>query len=378
MVRFDPVRLEQIRRHARERIRGGKLLGAASAVADGNGVVYTCVEGFANRAGEPLGREHVFRLASMTKPLVAAAVMIQSERGFLRITDPAAAYLPEFGELRLFDGTKARPVEIRHLLSHCSGIAQEAFGEAEFAAHAPREGDTLETAVRRYAGMRLPFQPGERCGYSAIAGFDILARIVEVTSGRRFGEFLRENLLEPLGMKDTTFHPDGARKARLVELCTAGETGIEEYPSDGIFPGLPGGGYECGGGGLVGTLDDYMRFARMLLGRGSLDGVRVLAPRTVEQMASPAMPYTVPNSAPGMELEMSWGLGMRVLRHLNGYSAPLSVGTFGWSGAFGTHFFVDPVLKIAAVYMSNLSNAGGAGAATAFEFENDVIQAAEW
>ena len=369
MAYIDEKRLGQITRHARERIGSGRLMGMSAAVCGPDGHIYTFVEGDAARTGEKLTEKSLFRLASMTKPITAAAIMIQSERGYVRIIDPVSKYIPEFENVCLFDGTPARPIEIRHLLSHCSGVAHDAFGESEFAVYGPKEGDTLSTVVPRYAKMRLPFQPGDKSGYSAVAGFDILARVVEVTSGMRFEDFLRENLFGPLGMTDTTFHPTPEQMNRLVELVTAGEQGIEPCPSEGIFPGLPGGGYEAGGAGLVGTLGDYLRFARMLLGRGQLDGVRVLTPRTVEQMASPAMPYVVP----GIGEEVRWGLGMRVIQHLNGYSAPLSVGAFGWSGAFGTHFFIDPVLKVCAVYMSNLSNAGGAGAETAFEFENDVI-----
>ena len=371
MYYFDDARLDQINRHARERIRTGRLQGTCSAVTDLSGNVRTFVNGLAFLNGEPLTENHIFRLASMTKPITAAALMIQSERGYVRITEPVSRYLPEFAEMKLYDGTPAKPVEVRHLLSHCSGVAHDEFGMSEFVKVAAKEGDTLETVVPRYAKMRLPFQPGERSGYSAIAGFDILARIVEVTSGQRFGDFLKENIFDPLDMKDTTFHPTPEQKKRIVELCTTDEKGVSSSASQSIFPGFPEGGYEAAGAGLVGTLGDYMRFARMLLQRGQLDGVRVLTPRTVEQMASPAMPYTVP----GIGDEVCWGLGMRVIRHLNGYSAPLSVGTFGWSGAFGTHFFIDPVLKVAAVYMSNLDNAGGAGAETAFEFENDVISA---
>lgn len=370
MYGFDEKRLEQIDRHARKRVEAEKMLGACSAVIRGGQIVKISYEGYARMDKTPLQPGAIFRLASMSKPITAVAIMIQSERGELKITDPVGKYLPEFQQMYLYDGTPAHPVEIRHLLSHSSGIGQDAFGVSEQERVMPKAGETLADVMERYGKTRLPFLPGARASYSGLMGFDILARVVEVTSGMKFSDFLQENIFDPLGMKDTTFHPTPEQKARIVELCVQENGKLKGVPLDNNFEDLPD-SYEAGSAALLGTLEDYTRFVRMLLGKGKLDGVRILSPRTVEQMGSPALPYEVPGSGK----EMAWGLGMRVILHLNGYSAPLSVGTFGWSGAYGTHFFVDPTLDVAAVYMSNRADAGGAGADTAFEFENDVISA---
>lgn len=367
---FDEKRLDQIRKHAIERIDSKRLLGACSGVYRGNELVWKSCEGYSRTDGTPLNIKSMFRLASMSKPITTVAVMIQCERGYLRLTDPISRFLPEFEHMSLADGTPANPIEIRHLLSHCSGLGQDDFGMREFLKVAPKKGDTLATTIPRYAKMLLPYQPGLHSTYSGVVGIDILARIVEITSGKVFSKFLQDEIFDPLGMVDTTFHPSDEQRKRLVEFCKADGVTIEPIELKTNVIDIPL-SYESGSTALLGTLDDYLRFARMLLNKGKLDGVRIISPRTVEQMRSPAMSYqTTPEHS-----DLQWGLGVRIVTHLNGYSAPLSVGSFGWSGSYGTHFFIDPVLNIAAVYMSNWRNAGGAGAPTAFEFENDVISA---
>lgn len=370
---FDSNRLEQIRLTAEGRIERGLLPCAASLVSRHGNIVWYERQGFSDEKRQrPLDKRALFRLASMTKPITAAAVMIQMERGRLGLFDPVSKYISGADEMTVI-GTGARAlntIRVIDLLSHSSGWGSGVSGE-HFFAFGPKTGETLSEVVPRYVGLGLEFEPGTNEAYSALVGFDVLAYLVECTSGMPYPEFLKRNLFEPLGMVDTTFTPTKEQQERIVTIFENTETGIRPVDMRGsIFSVLPT-SYTSGGAGLLGTLEDYHCFTQMLLGGGTYNGCRILSPNSVAMMHQPILEERFSNMGRGV----TWGMGMRVITSSASAALPLRKGAYGWSGAYGTHFWIDPELELTAIYFSNLTTSGGAGAETAREFENDVMQA---
>jgi CubicO group peptidase (beta-lactamase class C family) len=316
----------------------------------------------------------------MTKPITAVAAMMQVEKGAFRLEDPVSRYLPGFSKMRVGELdrqgrlTKTWPAEnpilIADLLTHTSGLGQGPVGEAGFRSLGLKKGDTLSSVVPRIGGLPLDFEPHSRTGYSALFAFDTLAHIIELTSGLEYGVFLDQYLFQPLGIRDITFTPDEEQRSRLVGMYAIMQDGFEPVEMHETFPGLPI-SYHSGGASLVGTLEDYYRFTRMLLGEGIVDGVRVLSERSVRLLRTAQLP----KSMDGLEDGVNWGLSMRVITKADGCGRPLEPDSYGWSGAFGTHFWIDPTRNLVAIYATNLTTAGGAGAVTAREFEADVMRA---
>jgi CubicO group peptidase (beta-lactamase class C family) len=234
-------------------------------------------------------------------------------------------------------------------LTHTSGLVSGTFSQREAAKVALKGGESLADYLPRLAATPLEFQPGTRWAYSAQAGFDTLLRIVEVASGIAADQFLRQRLFEPLGMKDTFFYP-AEGNPRLVTLYRRTAKGLEKQPN----PNFMNGSYFSGGGGLMSTAEDYWQFAQMLLNGGQLQlrGRRLLGVRTVELMRSLFVKDTLPGRTPGE----GYGLSVRVVSNPAIRGSLLSEGTFGWSGAYGTHFWIDPREKIVGVLMAQTAN----------------------
>jgi CubicO group peptidase (beta-lactamase class C family) len=207
----------------------------------------------------------------------------------------------------------------------------------------------------------LEFQPGARWAYSATAAFDTLSRVVEAVSGMTIDRFLKERLFDPLQMKDTTYVPP-AGNPRLVTLYRRTDDGLQPASDPAFMNGV----YFSGGGGLLSTAEDYARFAMMLANGGELNGVRILSPRLVELMGS----VFVPDTLPGRPQGEAFGLSVRVVTDAPARLTFLSEGSFGWSGAFGTHFWVDPKEGLIAIAMTQTSNREFLR-----DFENMVMQA---
>ena len=353
-------------------IAAGKIGCAAAALVDTQGVqferYYSGDERFI------VNENTLFRLASMTKPITAVAVMLLVEAGQFDLDDEVCAFLPAFRDMWVGrrEGNhierlhKAEPITIRQLLSHASGLGSGDVGNWADA-HRPDEAlRDLARGVDYYATVSLDFAPAAAHAYSAVFGFDVLARIVEVVADTSFDKFLKNEIFDKLGMIDTTFTPTEKQWSRLVAMHTVkdGITQVSPMTPNAIFFSLPT-HYFCGGAGLAGTMRDYTRFARMLLGRGTLDGKQLLKEETVEQMATPQI--TACNQPDQADC---WGLGMRIVQR-NPY---LPTGSYGWSGAFGTHFWIDPVNQISGIYMKNSRVDGGADASTSRRFEKDVYE----
>ena len=221
--------------------------------------------------------------------------------------------------------------------------------------------ETLADYIPRLGKVPLEFQPGTRWAYSAAAGFDILSRIVEVAAGMPIDRFLKQRLFDPLEMKDTTYVvPVG--NPRLVTLYSRTPEGLRPTPNPNFMNGV----YFSGGGGLVSTATDYAQFALMLVNGGELNGVRILSPRLVELMGAVFAPDTLPGRPRGE----SYGLSVRVVNDPVARNSFLSEGSFGWSGLFGTHFWVDRKEKLIAIAMTQTSNQEFLR-----DFENMVMQA---
>lgn len=377
-------------------IKTGHIAGCSVRVYQSGDTVCSREFGYSDpNSGEPVRPDSVFRLASMTKPVVAAAVLICMQRGLLSPLDRLSDYFPGFAELRVgsmgASGKEhsagraeretageaggreilrrpAREVTLLDLLSHTAG-----FGTDENAAELDRRTQllrgtqqTLGSTVRFYEDeLVLSFDPGSRRSYSPIAAFDALAAVVELVSGMSIDSFVRDNILVPLGMNDTSFVLSPSLRSRLVCMHNLVNGIPEAHRMDSIFSDFPA-TYHSGGAGLVSTADDYLRFALMLL-EGTKQDTPVLTHSSVELMRTP-----VSVAGDGQELpEEMFGFGVRVIIR----DGILPRGAFGWSGAYGTHFWVDPDNDLVAVLMKNSLYDGGAGCGTAVAFEQDVMSA---
>ena len=254
-----------------------------------------------------------------------------------------------------------RDITVRDLLTHTSGLGSGTISNFTRRAVALQGKESLADFIPRLGKTVLEFQPGTRWAYSAQDGFDVLARVVEIVSGMGFDQFAKQRIFDPLGMKDTYFYPAGNPRAATNYTRQNGELRPVKGESNFI-----NGAYFSGGGGLFSTPEDYLQFGLMLVNGGQLNGKRLLAPRTVEMMGSIAAPDTLPGRPTGE----SFGLSVRVVNDPMARNTWLSEGSFGWSGAFGTHFWVDRRQNLVAVVMTQTSNQEFLR-----DFENMVMQA---
>ena len=316
-------------------------------------------------AKAPMTPDTIFRLASMTKPIVAAAALMLFEEGRFQLTDPISKWLPEFKEMKVlqpgvagaYTTAPARtPITIRHLLTHTSGL-QSGDGVLlpGYEKIAPRSvpKDTLGAFVTRLASLPLNFEPGTAWHYGAAGnGLAVVGRLVEVISGQSLDQFLSERILRPLKMNDTYFYlPEGklARFAATYRPDANKKIQLDEAPDTAslFFRERT---YFSGTGGLVSTASDYLRFQLMLLNGGELDGVRILGPKTVELMSSNNAGNLYAVNRPGY----GFGLGVSVLVDLGASGQLGSEGMFGWAGAYNTISFVDPKEDMVGIVMSQL------------------------
>jgi len=361
-VGIFPDRLGRVDDVVRRYIDQKKVSGAVALVARRGRVVHFEARGVMDvESKAPMRTDSIFRMASSTKPVTGIAVLMLIEEGKIALTDPVSKFLPEFkgqkvaveegGETRLVPAE--REVTIRDLMTHTSGLMSGGAGSRKAHQELLRPGGagaTLAEGAGRFAAVPLDFQPGTRWRYSGLAGIDVLARVVEVASGRPFDEFLRGRIFGPLGMKDTTFVLPDDRHDRLVAVHRRSEGGLEKVPSSIRFPDT----YFSGAGGLYSTAADFCRFALMLAGGGELDGVRLLSPRGVELLGSNHVGDLFVGQA-GRPPGMGFGLTVEVVTDPVKAGTYRSRGSFGWDGAFGTHFWVDPREKLVAVLMIQTS-----------------------
>jgi CubicO group peptidase (beta-lactamase class C family) len=335
-----------------------KIAGAVTLVARHGVVVHHAAQGVMDvESKAPMRKDTIFRMASSTKPVTGVAILMLIEEGKIALTDPVSKYLPEFkgqkvavekdGEVQLV--AAEREVTIRDLLTHTSGLLSGGVGQRKAPPDLLRPGGvgaTLSEGATKYGAIPLDFQPGTRWRYSGLAGIDVLARIVEVASGQTFAEYLKGHIFEPLGMTDTFFVVPDDRKDRLASIHRRTPNGLEKTPSFIRFPET----YTSGAGGLSSTAADYFRFAQMLVNGGELDGKRLLSPRGVELMGSNHVGDLFAGQA-GRPKGMGFGLTVEVVVDPVQAGTFRSRGSFGWDGAFGTHFWVDREEDLVAVLL---------------------------
>lgn len=352
----------------RQDISSQRVCGAAVAVLQHGELLYEATFGYQHpESSEPLRADAIFRIASMTKPITAVAVLQLVQQGKLQLQDEVSKYLPQYARIPMADGGyNTVPLRIWHLLTHTASMEADALSRETARYKIPPENNkTIAGAVDYYAQLPLPFEPGTHRRYSGRVGYDILGRIVEVASGVEFAEYLHQNIFRPCGMVDTTFAPSEEQWQRVV--------GMHNYvDGKGVTaPTVPGCvvdncpvTHPLGGSGLISTLDDYVKFAQMLQQKGMTPNGRILDEVWIDEMARPQLPVEM------MSESVNQGLGVRVITG-DGYPW-LPSGTFGWSGAYGTHYWVDPVNGITAIYLKNSRHDGGSGAITGKHFEEDV------
>ena len=359
---FSAERLAAIDAKLQEHIEAGDMPGASILIARHGKIVHTAVLGQVRPEGPEMGRDAIFRIYSMTKPITSVAALMLVEQGKLDIGDPVSKHLPEYAQMKVATGygpkgeptlePAKRQMTVQDLLRHTSGLTYGFFGQgpAREAYLKARAGDSARTNrenAQDLAALPLEHQPGETWEYSRAT--DVLGAVIEVVAGKPLGEVFEEMIFAPLGMEDTMFAVDDpALHDRIAEPYPAyskiGPYGMADPRIKVAF--------ESGGGGLHSTLDDYSRFAQMLLNGGELDGARLLSPQTVAWMTADHLgdriepgKYYLPGAGYG------FGLGVAV-RTSDGISPDMGrKGEYRWGGAAGTAWWNDPMNDLQVVFM---------------------------
>jgi len=356
---LNPDRLARLASTLQAQIDQRRLPGAVAMIGRRGRVAWTHVAGeLVPGSGVPMREDALFRIFSMTKPLVSVAIMMLVEDFRIRLADPIERYVPEFARATVLveDGgglreeALQRPITVQDLLRHTSGLTYDFVGTREIhrryaqaKLHEPTQ-DNAEQA-RRLAALPLAHQPGSRWEYSRST--DLLGRLVEIVSGQRLGEFLQTAILGPLGMRDTGFSVPGDQAHRIAEPY-----GVD--PDSGgavkLFDPRRVPNFESGGGGLMSTMADYTRFLRMLAGGGRLDEARLLSRDTLAFMTADHL-GDIPHDAPQLPPGHGFGLGFAVRTYPGLAPLPGAVGSFFWGGIAGTTFWVDPARELFACMM---------------------------
>ncbi len=375
---FDPARLKRIDRHFDRYVQDGRLPGWMAVVARDGEVAHVGSSGLRDvEAGLAVEHDTLWRIYSMTKPITSVAAMMLWEEGAFELKSPIARWLPEFGDARVFRGGTAlkpltdpllEPIRVWHLLTHTAGLTygfhhanpvDAMYRSAGFEWGAP-QGPDLARCCALWAELPLVHQPGAEWNYSVAT--DVLGRLVEVVSGMPLDAFFAERILGPLGMSDTGFGVPAAQAGRLAALygphpATGRATRNDAMGAEALAPPA----FLSGGGGLVSSAADYLRFAHLVLGEGELDGVRLLGSRTVRYMGANHLPGGADLEAFGRPLfsettfdGVGFGLGFSVVLDSVAGKVPASAGELAWGGAASTAFWVDPVERITALFLTQL------------------------
>lgn len=395
-VGLDTERLARISRYMNQSVADGTMVGGLGMIARNGRLAYSETWGMMDReAQKPMSEDAIFRIYSMSKPITAVALMMLYEEGRFFLNDPVARYIPELANLQVArstadgastrivsDGTQSmtigagdqnlmgqtrkpsRQPTIRDLLTHTAGFTYGVFGNTEVDQQYRQAGilisnPDLKDFVTKLGQIPLQYDPGTRWHYSVAV--DIQGRLVEVLSGMRFGEFLQSRLFGPLDMHDTSFVVPADKVDRLAQLYTPEGTaeGADGFRSIGRGPlvvapdstsegFMEGATFESGGGGLVSTARDYLRFSQMMLNGGELNGVRILSPKTVALMTT--------NHLGDIQMGFSrtgvgFGLGFAVALDQGDIGEIGSPGEYNWGGAAGTRFWIDPKENLIGIFM---------------------------
>lgn len=379
-------RLQRLDEHFHRYVDDGLISGVVTYIVRRGEVVHRDAYGLADiTAGRPMSQDTYFYLYSMTKPVTSVALLMLYEEGKFQLDDPIAKYLPELAGLKLYVGEgndgnmivkdPARQPTVHDVFRHTAGFLYGGNGDRGID-RAYSEADlmngTLAELTRKLGKIPLAYEPGTQWVYSV--SHDVQARLVEVLSGMPFDEFAQRRIFDPLGMKNTVFGRPGALKDRFAVIYGGSQRGQLQPTGALDRPGAAS--RVLGGLSLSSTAADYARFAEMLANSGEIDGVRILSRKTVDLMDSNHLPHGVTRGAAGGGTAggEGYGLGVRVVTDPAAAGNLTSEGTFGWSGAAGTHFFVDRKEDLVAVFM--IQSMGGAGGPRmSDEFETLVYQA---
>jgi len=359
---FDPARLKALSDDLQALVDKGQLAGVTTLVARKGKVIHFETRGLADvETGAPARPDTIWRIASMTKPVVGVAMMQLWEKGLWKLDDPVAQHIPEFAGLKVKapDGSlvpQASPMTMAQLMSHTAGFDVS----AGYAQAGLRSGD-LKEMIRRLSALPLAAQPGTDWRYGP--SVDIQGYLVERLSGERLDDYLRRHIFDPLKMTDTGFHVPPEKAPRVARIHTYKEGRIVAGPPQ-VIPVTPP-VFLSGGGGLLSTAGDYFRFSQALLDGGALDGARVLKPETVRLMRRSVL-------APGLTVDLygpsqagvGFGLDFAVIEDPAAAATPHGKDTFYWGGAFGTWFWIDPTNDIVFVGMIQNLNGSIPGAGT--------------
>ena len=368
-----------------EYVSNDEMLGGALIIRKDDKVVYENVWGYSDfERTKKTTQDNIYRMCSMTKPVIAVGIMILAERGKLSIEDPVKKFIPEFADAKvlkkeIFQKTLTasesellqtlesiqkneleleeleRDITISDLLSHSSGLGQGPFGEFQRSV-ITKKGGTLKEWTDNITSMILDFQPGKGTGYSPLTGFDILGRVIEIITDESLEYFCQKEIFDPLEMKNTGYRITDEKRKKLVTLCTRENNRLIKVTDDeGLWDIEARPGYVSGSAGLFSTITDYESFVRMLCSFGEVNGKRILKKGSVEKLYK-IIPEVEGDGIPGMK----WGLGVIVRTNPEVCGAYITKDTYGWSGSYGTHFFVSPEDNLECVFVTNRVDLNGA------------------
>jgi CubicO group peptidase (beta-lactamase class C family) len=361
----NPI-LSQIPQRIQHFIDTQTVAGAVTLVATGSDVIEFHALGMADiEESRPMQKDSIFQIMSMTKPVTAIGIMMLAEEGKLALRDSVEQYLPEFHNQRLAPnvgpdaarlGTPDRPISIRDLLTHTAGIQDAA--PAAIHNYPQLMNVPLDEVVRQLARQPLLFQPGTQWSYSS-PGIEILGRLIEVCSGRKYEDFIAERILRPLGMTDTFFYPPPGKVARIAMVYVSQDGKLVRAPAT-ILGGDPtkyrqGALFPAPGWGLYSTADDLLRLYRMMLNNGVYEGRRYLSPFSVHVMTEA---HTSDIHPVGWMRGAGYGLAWEVVTDPLGELAGHSTGTYGHGGAFGTQGWIDPRNQLISILLIQRADGG--------------------
>lgn len=368
-VGLSGARLVKLDLLTQQYIDEGKLPGTITLVArKGEIAHFECQGKMDIEADKDVHEDTIFRIYSMTKPITSAALMMLYEDGHFQLDDPVHRFIPDFKDLKVYDNGKLsdpeRPMTIRDLLTQTSGLTYGFMNanpvDAMYRENAVEQSENLEEMVRKLGTLPLLFSPGTQWSYSVAT--DVCGYLVQLISDTPFDEFLSEQIFEPLEMEDTGFFVDEDEVHRFAaNYQHTDEDRLSLYDSPESSPYLIKPGLFSGGGGLVSTARDYLKFAQMLLNKGELDGTRLLGKKTVELMTQNHLPGNGDLTSMGQPVftetpydGIGFGLGVSVM--LNPVTAQIlgTPGEFAWGGAASTYFFVDPAEEMIVILLTQL------------------------
>jgi CubicO group peptidase (beta-lactamase class C family) len=363
---FSDERLARIPRFLKDQVATGLLPGVATLIWRGDRLVHRNMGGMMDLGrATPMREDAIFRLYSMTKPVTAVALLMLMEEGRIALDDPVARFIPQFADLTVRDGhAPTRAMTVLDLMRHTAGFTYGFHNrtpvDAAYRAQRIAERDTeggLTAMIAQLKELPLEYSPGDAWIYSVAS--DVVGYLIQLVSGQNYADFVRENILSPLGMRDTDFQVPEEKRDRFAACYTFKDGRLELFddPSSWFSPPK----LESGGGGLAGTIGDYMRFCRMLLNKGELEGARLLSPKTVALMTANQLPggKEISDLSPAADgfnesgyRGIGFGLGVAVTLDPVKVGIPGTAGEFAWGGMASTAFFVDPKEDMAVVFMT--------------------------